>query len=107
MEKLEVTSKNVKAEIFSFKEWIGVTDPTWLKDNFDTLLKKAGFKILKSDDHFFPIKGYTCFWLLAESHLAIHTFPDEQTSYVELSSCNKKKLEVFIELFKIVLSEKR
>lgn len=39
-------------------------------------LKKAGFAILRFMDWEFTPQGYTALWLLAESHFAVHTFPE-------------------------------
>ena len=39
---------------------------------------------------------YTKLWLLGESHLALHTFPEENKDYVELSSCNVAYFDAFI-----------
>jgi S-adenosylmethionine decarboxylase len=36
---------------------------------------------------------------LAESHLAIHTFPEEGKTYIELSSCNERMQKAFEALF--------
>ena len=59
------------------------------------LLLNSGFKILQSIEHHFDPYGYTALFLLAESHLAIHTFPEENKSYIELSSCNENYFTVF------------
>ncbi|RZT00005.1 S-adenosylmethionine decarboxylase [Aquimarina brevivitae] len=96
----KIISKTIEAKIYSFNIWIEETEAVNLKTIFEGLLKKSAFNILKFSDYHFPIKGYTCFWLLAESHLAIHTFPDDKKSYVELSSCNKEKLDVFVNTLK-------
>ncbi|MFA8434321.1 MAG: S-adenosylmethionine decarboxylase [Marinifilaceae bacterium] len=90
--------KYVKAEIQNYKGWIKETDPGRLFRDMDALLKKANYKVLNYVEHHFPEQGYTCVWLLAESHLAIHTFPEDDATYLELSSCNPKKNEAFVEL---------
>ncbi|WP_062061947.1 S-adenosylmethionine decarboxylase [Aquimarina longa] len=90
-----IETKTINPNIFNHQYWIKEIDPEVIKVTFETILIQSGFKIVKFDDYYFPVKGYTCFWLLAESHLAIHTFPDDQCSYVELSSCNEEKLSVF------------
>ena len=43
-------------------------------------------ELIYIDYHFTPY-GFTALYLLSESHLAIHTFPEENKSYIELSSC--------------------
>ncbi|MGY6648194.1 S-adenosylmethionine decarboxylase family protein [Wenyingzhuangia sp. IMCC45574] len=87
--------KKTEANIYNYQFWTEVTNPSVLKNTYDILLKQVGFTILQFSEHHFPEQGYTCFWLLAESHLAIHTFPESGKSYIELSSCNKEKLENF------------
>lgn len=66
----------------------------------DQLLIKAGFIILNRMEHHFMPQGYTAIWLLAESHLAVHTFPESGKTYVELSSCNQPKNKAFIQALK-------
>lgn len=89
---------NVSAEIHHFERWINETNPVVLRETFKELLEQAGFTIVNFTEHHFPVRGYTCVWLLAESHLAIHTFPADGKSFVQLSSCNKSKREAFEEM---------
>ncbi len=93
---MNTTYKHTKANIYSHKFWSVCIDPKELKNTYESLLTEIGFTIVLFNEHQFPEQGYTCFWLLAESHLAIHTFPESEKSYIELSSCNKEKLELFI-----------
>ena len=79
----------MEAQIWNKRGWLKETDPTTLKNNFSELLGLSGFEILNFVEHYFEPQGYTALWLLGESHLAIHTFPEEQKSYIELSSCNE------------------
>jgi len=60
---------------------------------FSQLLKDSGFTILRFVDWKFLPFGYTALWLLAESHFALHSFPEEEKVYVELSSCNAEYYE--------------
>ncbi|PCH73018.1 MAG: spermidine synthase [Flavobacteriaceae bacterium] len=83
-------NKEVKAAIYNFQQWISMTEPEALRTSFNTILSLSGYKVLNFTEHLFPNGGYTCIWLLAESHLAIHTFIAENKTYIELSSCNKK-----------------
>ncbi len=94
MEKT-VESKIVPAKIVNYKCWIQCVDPAVMKHAFQDILEHSEFTVLCFNEHHFPVQGYTAFWLLAESHLAIHTFPQENWSYVELSSCNKHKAQLF------------
>lgn len=97
---MEAETKILAAKIHSLRFWVSECNPKILKEKFQSYLEKVDFVILNCSDHHFPTQGYTAFWLLAESHLAIHTFPDKGSSYVELSSCNHGKAERFEELVK-------
>lgn len=88
----------VAAEIHHVERWISVTDPTVLKSTLGGFLRHSGFDIVAFTEHFFPVQGYTCVWLLAESHFAVHTFPSDQKTFIQLSSCNKNKAATFEKL---------
>lgn len=93
---MKTTYKHIEANIYNHRFWSTCINSQELKDTYDQLLKKVGFTIILFNEYHFPEQGYTCFWLLGESHLAIHTFPESGKSYIELSSCNKEKLDLFI-----------
>ena len=83
------------AKIYNLNEWIDNIDPTELKTYFDELLTNSKFNILGFIDFKFEPIGWTGLWLLGESHFAIHTFPEEQKTYIELSSCNEDYYKYF------------
>jgi len=87
----------MKAELFNFKCWINTSDSAELKSNLEIFLTESEFTILGFIDHQFSPQGYTCVWLLAESHLAVHTYPEHDKSYIELTSCVEQKMNVFKE----------
>lgn len=87
----------MKAEIWNKNGWIKETNPEIIKNYYTNLLKKCGFKVLSFVEHEFNPFGYTALWLLGESHFAVHTFPEENKAYYELSSCNR---EYFIDFIK-------
>lgn len=89
----------MEAKMYNKQIWVTETDPIKLKNKFEKLLIESGFSVLKYCDYFFEPFGYTCLFLLGESHLAIHTFPEENKSYIELSSCVKSFYDIFLFLF--------
>ncbi|WP_442266449.1 S-adenosylmethionine decarboxylase [Tenacibaculum sp. ZS6-P6] len=91
----------LKAEMFHFDTWLSTTNTDQLKHKLERLLIDSGFNIVNFIEHNFPIKGYTAVWLLAESHLAIHTFPDQEKTYLQISSCNENKLVLLKQKIKI------
>ena len=88
----------LKAQMWNKSYWIDITDPANLKNIYKNRLDEAGFCILQLIDHYFMPQGYTALFLLSDSHLAIHTFPEECKTYIEISSCVKSKYDNFIKL---------
>lgn len=87
----------MQARIWNNSTWVSETDPAKLKELFDVLLRACGFKVLNYTEHHFQPQGFTALWLLAESHFALHTFPEYGRTYIELSSCNLEYFEQYIE----------
>lgn len=53
----------------------------------------SGHTILDTAEHAFTPQGFTCMWLLAESHMAVHTYPEHSRAYIQLSSCSLSKYQ--------------
>ena len=88
----------MKAQMFNYQNWVEDTNPFELRKKYDSQLRESGFGVLSFVEYNFEPQGYTALWLLSESHFAIHTFPEEGKSYIELSSCIEKQYLKFIEL---------
>jgi len=83
--------------MFNTRLWVNATSPPLLKATIEKLLVVTRFEILNYCETYFDPIGFSCVWILGESHCAIHTFPEENKSYVELSSCSYEKFEEFKE----------
>jgi S-adenosylmethionine/arginine decarboxylase-like enzyme len=86
----------MKAQMYNYSSWIEETNPNVLLDKYMLLLKKSGFDVLEVIEKHFEPMGYTALFLLSESHFAIHTFPEHNQTYIELSSCVKKQFDYFV-----------
>ena len=93
----------MEARIDHFSTWIPDADHEKLRTQIHDMLVEAEFTVLNFMQHHFEPEGYTALWLLAESHCALHTFPEENKSYIELSSCNTEMYINFITIFKVYL----
>lgn len=86
----------MKAQMYNYSSWVEETNPTVLYEGFKGKLKDAGFGIENVIEKHFKPQGYTCLFLLSESHFAIHTFPEASQTYIELSSCIKAPFDNFV-----------
>ncbi len=85
----------MEAKVWSTKGWINHSDAEYLKSVFEGYLKAANFSVLSFEEHRFEGYGYTAVWMLAESHFAIHTFPEHNKTYIDMTSCNEIKQFLF------------
>ncbi len=77
--------------------WINTQQKTnGLNKLFEKFLRISGFNILNFAESYFEPQGYTAIWILAESHLAIHTFPENSSIYIDISSCSEIKMNEFV-----------
>jgi S-adenosylmethionine/arginine decarboxylase-like enzyme len=97
----------MRARVWKISGWVSVADAAFMKHTLDKLLKLSEFTIIQFVEHEFKPFGFTCVWLLAESHMAVHTFPEENRSYIELTSCNGEKHRIFEMLLKEKFKEIR
>lgn len=94
----------MKPKIYQFSAWIKPVDihgkqivDTDLELMLSGMIGLSGHTVLDYTRHAFTPQGLTSLWLLAESHMALHTWPEEGLAYVQLSSCNEQKANEFIE----------
>lgn len=87
-------------------------DGKWLKDSTSLLLEDETsirkildgicflqrFTVLHRIFHFFEPQGVTCVYVLGESHLSIHTWPEKKCCSIDLFCCRYLKKEVIQEI---------
>ena len=81
----------MNARMYHHEIWIDETNTDALRYFFNEYLKESGFETLDFIEHRFKPYGYTAVWVISESHLFLHTFPEERKSYVQIASCSFEK----------------
>lgn len=69
-------------------------DESFIIKLIETAANLSGATILKTISYKFQPQGVTAIILLAESHLSIHTFPENGTAAVDLFCCGSAKPEL-------------
>lgn len=70
-----------------------LTQTDQLKGTMETAIKESGATILNVVDHVFvsnerpELPGYTCAYILSESHATIHTYPEVNSCFIDLFTC--------------------
>ena len=86
-----------KTEIYNYRAWVTNLAVNRLQLLMKELLEASGYTVVRFVEHYFYPQGCTCVWLLAESHLAMHTYPEEGRVYLELSGCVEQCNRAFTE----------
>lgn len=66
------------------------TVPFWDKFGLE-VLKKGKMNILRKDFHNFQPQGMSGFWLLSESHLSFHSWPESGKICLDIFCCGKEE----------------
>ncbi len=94
-------------DIFGADEKL-LDDPSVLMRLMREACEKAGMKVIKGGFHKFSPQGVTAFYILAESHISIHTWPEQGSAAVDIYYCGEKKaVEKAAEILLSSLSPKK
>ncbi len=56
---------------------------------FDKICNDLGFTILNRCHHQFTPQGITSIYLLSESHISIHTWPEKTAGFIDVFCCRE------------------
>lgn len=54
----------------------------------DLMINALGLKVVNSGKHEFTNNGFTKFWVLSQSHLVIHSWPENFALHLDLMTCS-------------------
>ena len=81
----------MKHVLFDLKQCLitsSLDDEEYVKNTLIEAAKVAKLEVLKVDTHKFQPHGVTAYALLAESHISVHTWPEDDVARCDLFSCN-------------------
>ena len=81
----------MKHVLFDLKQCLitsSLDDEDYVKETLIEASKIGKLEVLKVDTHKFEPYGVTGYALLAESHISIHTWPEDGIARCDLFSCN-------------------
>jgi S-adenosylmethionine decarboxylase len=70
-----------------------------LKNMFDYICKTYDYNILNKAEYVFSPQGITMIYMLSESHMSIHTFPEKNYASMDIYTCREyPNNDVYIEI---------
>jgi S-adenosylmethionine decarboxylase len=85
------SGKHLICDIKNIKNQILLNSIDKLKDLFDYICNKYQYTILNKTEHIFNPQGITMIYMLSESHISIHTFPEKSYCAMDIYTCKEYK----------------
>lgn len=82
-----------------------LNDVACLEQLLYQLATLAGLQVLTQDQYQFQPQGYSLALILAESHLALHTWPEYQRGYITLTSCRQLTQAMLIAMQQLICEQ--
>ena len=83
------SGKHLICDIKNIKNQCLLNDVEQLKQVFDYICEKYNYNVLHKVQHLFDPQGITILYMLSESHLSIHTFPEKGYAALDLYTCRE------------------
>jgi S-adenosylmethionine decarboxylase len=81
------SGKHMICDIKNIKNHILIHDLNKIKNILDTICSDNNFTILNKIEHLFEPQGLSILYLLSESHISIHIFPERNYIAFDLYTC--------------------
>lgn len=81
--------KHLIYDIQNIKNTSLLNNPAELKNVLLHICNKYNFTILNTVQHIFSPEGYSLIFLLSESHITIHTFPEKNYISFDMYTCRE------------------
>jgi len=93
------SGKHLICDIKNIKNTELMNDIDGLKQLLDTICEKYLFTILNKAEHRFTPQGNTILYLLSESHISVHTFPERNYIAMDIYTCKDySNNDVYLEI---------
>lgn len=83
-----------------------LNDISQLKNLLDNICEKHNYTILQKTEHIFEPQGYTILYMLSESHISIHTFPEKEYIAFDLYTCRSYESHCpYMEIYEYLITQ--
>jgi len=101
-----ISGKHMICDLKNIKNIELLNDSTKIKELFDNICKKFNYTILNKTEHIFEPQGITILYLLSESHISIHTFPERNYAALDIYTCREyDKNDIYEEIYEYIIKE--
>jgi S-adenosylmethionine decarboxylase proenzyme len=103
-QEVKISGKHMICDIKEIKNLELLHDISRIKELLDMICEKYNFTILKKVEHAFQPQGLTLLYLLSESHISIHTFPEKRYLALDIYTCREySNNDVYLEIYEYII----
>ena len=81
--------KHMICDIKNIKNRELLMDVEAIKNHLNVICDTYGFTILHVSEHAFEVQGHTILYMLSESHISVHTFPERNYMAFDIYTCRE------------------
>jgi len=102
----QTSGKHMICDIKNITNHTLLSTPNLIKTMLDNICKKYNYTILQKSTHEFAPQGFTAIYLLSESHISIHTFPEKQYAAIDIYTCRQyPDNQVYLEIYDYLIEQ--
>jgi S-adenosylmethionine decarboxylase len=102
----QYSGKHLIIDIKNIKNQDIINNIDKLKKIMDSICEKYDFNVLQKIEHQFEPQGISIIYLLSESHITIHTFPEKKYIAFDLYTCREyPNNDVYNEIHNYIVEE--
>ena len=86
-----ISGKHMICDLRNILNWDLMNSVDGIQALLDSICEKYGYQVLARNAHAFSPIGATVLYLLSESHISVHTFPERAYVAVDIYTCREMK----------------
>jgi S-adenosylmethionine decarboxylase proenzyme len=103
-EDVKVSGKHMICDIKKIQNLELLHDINSIKKLLDMICEKYEFTVLNKVEHIFEPQGLTILYLLSESHISIHTFPEKEYLALDIYTCRDySNNNIYLEIYEYII----
>lgn len=100
------SGKHMICDIKEIKNYELLNNPQRIRKLLDHICDKYNYTILNQIEHIFQPQGLTILYLLSESHISIHTFPEREYFALDIYTCREyEDNTIYEEIYNLLVDE--
>ncbi|OUC97591.1 adenosylmethionine decarboxylase [Streptomyces swartbergensis] len=97
MSEFQFSGRHVVADVYDIAPE-AINDASLIMRSLEAGIRRSGATVCGSQMKHFEPSGFTVLYLLSESHVSVHTYPEERSLFFDAFTCGEKcRPELIIE----------